>query len=334
MAIAAIRYNNPGNVSLPIQGWNGGGSIVGIAGQSGYASFPDMQTGFAAFQARLTNYIDGRGLNTIGALNGVYAQDPAWGAGVSNLSGIGINTPLDTSNASQMSALQSGIIQQETGMSPAQLGIDTGGGVQTSGWFAQQGGDPVGAIPQSFDQPNVTPGFDASGAQGQTDIGTPSGTEGFGQAGGGVSGAPVGIPDTPNQGSGGFGSNPLTQMGIGGASGDTSTGFGSGPTAGGADSGAGAPIVITDISAAGGKGAGPQIQSGLNQAGQDVSKTGTQLDQTLNSDTGQITSSGTGWLQYASNILFDLFPRISVSVLAVVLIGAGIWLLGLEKKRA
>lgn len=125
MTIAAIRFNNPGNVSLPIQGWTGGGSIVGIRGQPGYASFPDMQTGYAAFTQRLNNYINVKGLNTIATLNPVYAQDTGWGAGVSAASGIGINSPLDTSNPDQMAALRSGIIQQETGMSPGALGIDT-----------------------------------------------------------------------------------------------------------------------------------------------------------------------------------------------------------------
>jgi len=325
MTIAAIRYNNPGNVSLPINGWSGGGTIVGISGQPGYASFPDMQTGFAAFQQRLSSYIDGRGLNTISSLNSVYAQDPSWGSAVSRFSGIGINEPLDTSNASQMASLQSGVIRQETGMAPDQLGINTGGAPQTSGEFPT-GDNTPGEIGGSVEY--------APSDQSGTDIGLPSGTEGFGQAGAGVSGAPVGIPETPNQGSGGFGSNPLTQLGIGGASGDQSTPFGSGPTQGGPDTGAGAPIVITDISAAGGKGAGPQIQAGLNQAGKAVQTTGQALDQTLTSNTQSAEQTGTGWFQYVGNLLFNLLPRFSVGVLAIVLIGLGIWLMGIEQRRS
>ncbi len=104
--------------------------------------------------------------------------------------------------------------------------------------------------------------------------------------------------------------------------------FGTGPTPGGSDTGEGAKVVITDISAAGGKGAGPQIQSGLNQAGQDVSKTGAALDQTLNTNTASAESTGTGWLQYVGNLAFNILPRVGVGVLAIVLIGLGLWMMG------
>lgn len=125
MAIAAIRHNNPGNVSLPIQGWTGGGTIVGIKGQSGYASFPDMQTGYAAMQHRLKNYVEVKGLTTIRQLNTRYAEDRNWKFAVSRYSGIGLDDPIDTSNAAQMNKLAGGIIRQETGKTPAQLGINT-----------------------------------------------------------------------------------------------------------------------------------------------------------------------------------------------------------------
>jgi hypothetical protein len=117
--IAAARYNNPGDVSLPISGWNGPGQIVGLKGQPGYASFPDMKTGLDALGHRLTNYIDSKGLNTIGALNSSYAKDQNWAAGVARASGLGINTPLDTSNQEQMRALQKGILSQEIGANNA-----------------------------------------------------------------------------------------------------------------------------------------------------------------------------------------------------------------------
>lgn len=118
--IPAARFNNPGDVSLPIAGWHGGGEIVGIKDQPGYAKFPDLQTGVNAFQHRVTNYIDSRGLNTIGALNSAYAKDRGWSAGVSAASGIGLNTPLDTSNQEQMRALQKGILSQEIGRENAE----------------------------------------------------------------------------------------------------------------------------------------------------------------------------------------------------------------------
>lgn len=120
MAIAAIRHNNPGNVSLPIRGWTGGGSIVGIQGQPGYAHFPDMATGAAALQHRLSTRIDD-GYNTIRKLNPIYAEDPNWKNGVSRFSGIGLDEPLTSSNIKQLTG---GIIRQETGRSPSSLGVD------------------------------------------------------------------------------------------------------------------------------------------------------------------------------------------------------------------
>lgn len=116
------RYNNPGNVSLPIRGWTGGGSVVGIKGQPGYASFPDMNTGVAAFRQRITTRLDD-GYNTIRKLNPIYAEDTNWKFGVSRVSGIGLDDPLNESNVND---LMRGIITQETGRSPSQLGINLG----------------------------------------------------------------------------------------------------------------------------------------------------------------------------------------------------------------
>ena len=150
MAIAAIRYNNPGNVSLPIQGWTGGGNIVGITGQRGYAQFPDMQTGYLAMQQRLTNYIDVKGLSTIADLNTRYAEDQNWQNAVSRFSGIDRTTSLDTSNTAQMNALTYGIIRQETGRNPSDiLGFDPRSG-NISGQFAD-GGNGI-----SFSAPGET----------------------------------------------------------------------------------------------------------------------------------------------------------------------------------
>jgi hypothetical protein len=126
MPIAAIRFNNPFNISLPKSGYFGG-SVVGIVNQPGYASFPNMATGYAAGANRVTQYISGQtsygNLNTIGALGPVYAQGPGsagWAQNVSQISGIPINQPLDPTNAGQMSALNQGILTQEIGAGNAQ----------------------------------------------------------------------------------------------------------------------------------------------------------------------------------------------------------------------
>lgn len=119
-----LRNNNPFNVSLPIRGWNGGGNVVGAPGQSGFGSFSDLNTGYAAGVQRINTYIEGGvngsgPLDTIAKMNTKYATDGNWGRGVSSISGIGLNDKLDTSNSAQMAALQKGILSQEQGASNA-----------------------------------------------------------------------------------------------------------------------------------------------------------------------------------------------------------------------
>lgn len=122
MTIAAMRHNNPGDVSLPIKGWAGPGKIVGVEGQAGYAEFPTMQIGFEAFQQRVRSYID-EGRTTIALIGKVYATDPHWPRAVSEIAGIGLNVKLNPNNAAQMATVAAAIIRQETGKTLAQLGI-------------------------------------------------------------------------------------------------------------------------------------------------------------------------------------------------------------------
>lgn len=123
MTIAAIRHNNPGDVSLPIQGWHGGGKIVGVQGQPGYADFPTMQIGFEAFKQRLRTYI-GRGWNTIALMAPHYATDPNWRNGVAKFSGLKLTDKLNAANGDQLAKLASGIIKQETGHSLDFFGLE------------------------------------------------------------------------------------------------------------------------------------------------------------------------------------------------------------------
>lgn len=120
--IAAVRYNNPGDVSLPISGWTGPGEIVGVQGQPGYARFPTMQIGFEAFQQRLRSYISA-GRNTISKIGAVYATDPRWPRAVAELSGLNEYMTLNPADTSQMQDLAAGIIRQETGKTLKELGI-------------------------------------------------------------------------------------------------------------------------------------------------------------------------------------------------------------------
>jgi hypothetical protein len=125
VTIPAVLYNNPGDVSLPIEGWTGPGIIVGIDGQPGYAEFPTMQTGYAALLQRIVSYI-AEGRTTISAIGEVYATDQSWAVSVSELSGIPLETMLDPEDSAQISDLAAAIVYQETGMTLTELGIETG----------------------------------------------------------------------------------------------------------------------------------------------------------------------------------------------------------------
>lgn len=120
MVIAAKRYNNPGDVSLPIKGWHGGGKIVGIKGQPGYGQFPSMEIGFEAFKQRLRTYIE-RGWNSINKMAPHYAEDPKWAKGVAKNSGLHPDHVIAGSD--DLAHLAAGIIKQETGLTLAELGI-------------------------------------------------------------------------------------------------------------------------------------------------------------------------------------------------------------------
>lgn len=115
MIIAALRHNNPGNVSLPITGWTGLGRIVGLPDQPGYAEFATMSDGYAAFLLRLSLFIrDGK--NTIRTIGALYAADPHWPAAVSALSGINLDAVLTESDTPIMQMLAGAIVRQETGL--------------------------------------------------------------------------------------------------------------------------------------------------------------------------------------------------------------------------
>lgn len=123
MTIAAIRFNNPGDVSLPITGCNTatmGGKIVGVPGQPGYAEFPTMATGYNAFQLRLREFIVS-GRNTIRRIGALYATDPNWPIEVAKLAGLPIGSVIHADDPEQMTALSAAIIRQETGMTLAEL---------------------------------------------------------------------------------------------------------------------------------------------------------------------------------------------------------------------
>jgi hypothetical protein len=112
----AKKYNNPGDLSLPVSGYHGPGICVHVHNDQhgSYGSFPTVEDGVAALQCRLSSYV-ARGYNSIHKMNHIYAADHHWSSNVSHLSGIDVDTRLDPTDASQMRDLIYGIVQAETG---------------------------------------------------------------------------------------------------------------------------------------------------------------------------------------------------------------------------
>jgi hypothetical protein len=150
---------------------------------------------------------------------------------------------------------------------------------------------------------------------------------------------------------------PAGQAGIGGGTGQQpggespfggAPGGGSGEQSGGSsgaassDSTAGNPIYVTNPSVIAVK-AGEQVKKGAEQMGkdvkesgkklgEDVTKTGQALDQQIDSSTGQVTSTAKSITQYVGDLVYHVFPRITVGVGALILVLIGLWMLGSEPK--
>lgn len=291
MPTLAVRHNNPGNVSLPIKGWKGGGFIVGAPGQSGYASFPNVQTGLAAFNARVTSYI-GRGYNTIGSLNSIYAQDGNWKNNVSRLSGIGINTPLDASNPAQMTQLQDGILKAESGKGL----LDWGGGpaANPTGVIS---GDPATQIGGKNNYLTYAP--EQSGAPGLAS-GDPN------QLGAGAVG-PSGMVTDPQKADPNATIAPGTQSGI--------------------LSGMWEMLGVTAVTTA-----GQAVSKATTTSGETIGKATTESAKTISEQQKASSVAETGTLAGIANAAFsntfNLFQRFGVILLALLLIGLALWLMG------
>jgi hypothetical protein len=147
--------------------------------------------------------------------------------------------------------------------------------------------------------------------------------QGAGDQGGGGKGLPGPIGDLFKK----LPKNPLTDLlGKGGGLTPQTDQFASSGAAG-QDSSAGQPVFLTDPNAVATK-AGKSVQEGAQKLGSNIKETGSALDQTLNSDTGQVTGTATGLTQYLGNLVYDVFPRIAVAAGAVIMLGMGLWLIG------
>jgi hypothetical protein len=350
MTLAALRFNNPGNVSLPIKGYSGPGTVVGISGQPGYASFPTMADGLAAQSARLTSYVDGStrygARTTIASLNSVYAEDPNWKNNVSKFSGIGVNDQIDPNNQAQMSALQGGIIRQETGKDPSVFGfngtsapMNSNNPTSATGVSGLSGSDYAAGNGNYYYNPStgaVTP---------TTDANPPGTSEGFG------------IIDSEKGILYGAGTGPASGGGVVGGSGfstlDPSGGIGAGSTS---FSGLGAPNVNPNgysldgatlapgvnagtVASASGSSAGgsmtvPQaIDTQTRGAASDTSSINKQtaqntdsLNKTSTANTKAATDKAQALYTAATGSLSDYFVRVVFVVVGLIALAAGLML--------
>lgn len=154
------------------------------------------------------------------------------------------------------------------------------------------------------------------------------------------SGMAAGLSPTALTGTAGgvFAGTPLAGLGLGGVAptGDANTpaiasGTGSGGGTSGGDSSGGVPVDITDPSKIA-VDAGSKVQEGAKDLGKSIGETGKAADTTITASTASLTSTGTGWLQYAGNLLFDFIPRAGFGLAAIVLILMGLWLMGKQNE--
>ena len=334
-------HNNPFNVSLPFPGSSAfGGSIVGAPGQSGYGSFPDLQTGFNAGVTRLNQYIsngyNGSGpLNTIGSLGPVYAADPNWAASVSRISGIPLNETLDPNNAAQMSALQQGIITQEQGAGPAtsifnQIGgaspadpsslTGSDGPFDPSTGFFDYGSNVGSGAPGTF-AGTLPAGISSQGSGNFLDFGAST------QPAGGIASGDGGDSVSVASGNQAPFSSDITNFSVAGVNAPPASGVstaaapqGTAPTAqGGTGSNAGAPLDITNAQQIGDQAAGT-IASGATTAANTLSKSVTGAGQAVQSAEGNFAAAGTSWLGSIFSAGTSLFVRGGFVALGLVLI--------------
>ena len=113
----------------------------------------------------------------------------------------------------------------------------------------------------------------------------------------------------------------------GGSTGSQPGGSSGSQPGGGTDSSTGSPIYLTDPHGVASQ-EGAAAQSGLNTLGQNVQSTEQALDTANTQISNQAEATGTGWLQYLGNEIADSIPRTEAGVLALIMIGLALWMLG------
>lgn len=112
-----IRNNNPGNIKVSSNAWRGK-----IGNDGTFERFDTAVNGLRAAAILIRTYANNYGLNTIAKIGSRWAPtgsgeagNAGWAGGVSQYSGIGLNTPLNVASQPTMIALLRGIVAQENG---------------------------------------------------------------------------------------------------------------------------------------------------------------------------------------------------------------------------
>jgi hypothetical protein len=90
---------------------------------------------------------------------------------------------------------------------------------------------------------------------------------------------------------------------------------------------------VTNASKVGSQ-AGKDVKEGTTKGGQEIQQGLGTLTGGLGSDTTQLTSPGTGWLQYIGNLVYDVLPRIAAGGFALILIAFGLWMIGHQPPKS
>jgi len=214
---------------------------------------------------------------------------------------------------------------------------------------------PAATVPDSASISQMTPdqaanmGMNLDGTS-QFSSGADNGPSSLAVASGSTSAGSSSLGSIPSMlgGANGAGLGQITGALGGGATGANSFGTPSSPAtgSGGSDSGGSAgggangPFVgpagtmaVEDLSKSTSK-AGTTVAKGATDAAKKVSDSLTSntktITQATTADTKSVTSTATGLTQYLGNLAYDLLPRGVAGIAAVLVIGAGIWMIGKE----
>lgn len=152
-----IRNNNPGNIEIGSQAWQGQ-----VAGNDPrFATFETPEAGIRALAKNLITYQDKHGLNTVEGIIGRWApakenQTGAYVQAVAKEIGVKPSDPINVRDPATLAKLTGAIIRHENGAQPYQSGtIDTGVKAALSGALPRNPGEMLAAMPRAKALPEL-----------------------------------------------------------------------------------------------------------------------------------------------------------------------------------